>query len=136
MDLRGGDLLHPYQSYLDPLALVVLWFIFSFISTSCTVCTQARALCLYLGAHSKFQCMEGDTILGMIWGESSQDEVMRQVVLACGIVGGEVGRSVLALGGRGSLFDVNFGFPSFPKVFACVGSVGLVPGLVSVSPLG
>ena len=104
------------------------------MSTTCTACTQAGALCLYLGAHSKFQCMEGDTILGMIWGES-QDEAMRQVVLACGIVGGEVGRSVIALG-EGVLFEVSFGFPSFPKVFAYVGSVVLVLGLVNSSPSG
>ena len=59
----------------------------------------------------------------------SQDEAMRQVVLTHAIMGGEVGRSV-------ALFDVNFGFPSFPKVFAYVGSVVLVLGLVNSSPLG
>ena len=61
---------------------------------------------------------------------------MRQVVLTRGIVGGEVGKSVLALGGRGAPFDMNFGFPSFPKVFAYVGSVVLALGLVSISPSG
>ena len=105
------------------------------MSTSRAACTPAGALCLYLGAHSKLQCMEGDTFSGMIRGEP-QDEAMRQVVLARGIVGGEVDRNVLALGGGGVLFDVNFGFPSFPKVFAYVGSVVLVLGLGSISPSG